>query len=473
MPSPPLVVNLNRTLVKTDLLIETLVILLKQNPLYVFVLPFWMRKGKAYLQQQIARRVSLDVSVLPYQSRLLAYLRTQRAHRRPLVLTTTQDEQLARQVADHLQLFDMVLGSNGHRPLSAAARRDRLVTLFGEKGYDYAGSGHSDLVAWASARKAIVVNPRRHVQSVVARLAEVEQVFADRQSGFMLYLRALRLHHWVKNLLLFVPLLTTHRMPDLRLLTQASLAFVAFGLCASSVYLLNDLLDLSADRHHPHKRQRPFASGELSLATGLILVPLLLGLSSLVSLALPPAFLGMLGLYYSATLTYSFVLKRVAPLDVLLLAGLYTVRLLAGSAATALWPSPWLLAFSTFLFLSLALLKRYAELVIIMRTVGAEAARARGYQADDRELITAMGIASGYVAVVVLALYITSVAAQRFHSRQETIWLLCPLLLYWISYMWLIAHRGDMHDDPVVFALKNRGSIVVIVGMALVFIIAL
>jgi 4-hydroxybenzoate polyprenyltransferase len=447
--------------------------LLTHNPLYVLLIPFWLCKGKAYLQQQIARRVSLDVSVLPYQSRLLDYLRTQRAHRRPLVLVTTQDEQLARQVADHLQLFDMVLGSNGGTPLSAAARRDRLVTIFGEKGYDYAGSGRSDLAVWAAARQAIVVNPRQHVQSLVARLAEVEQVFADRQSGFMLYLQALRLYQWVKNLLLFVPLLTTHRMPDLRLLTQASLAFVAFGLCASSVYILNDLLDLSADRHHLHKRQRPFASGALSLATGLVLAPLLLGLSGLVSLVLPAAFLGMLGLYYSATLAYSLVLKRVAPLDVMLLAGLYTVRLLAGSAATTLWPTPWLLAFSTFLFLSLALVKRYAELVIIMPTVGAEAARARGYQADDRELITAMGIASGYVAVVVLALYITSVAAQRFHSRQEAIWLLCPLLLYWISHMWLIAHRGGMHDDPVVFALKNRGSIVVIGCMVVVFLIAL
>jgi 4-hydroxybenzoate polyprenyltransferase len=389
------------------------------------------------------------------------------------VLTTTHDERLARQVADHLQLFDMVLGSNGSTPLSAATRRDHLVTVFGEKGFDYAGSSHSDLAIWAAARRAIVVNPQRHVQSVVSQLAEVERVFADRQSSFRLCLRALRLHQWVKNLLVFVPLLTAHRMPDLRLLTQTSLAFIAFGLCASSVYLLNDLLDLSADRHHPHKRQRPFASGELSLATGLVLIPLLLGLSGLVSLGLPPAFLGMLGLYYSTTLAYSFVLKRVAPLDVLLLAGLYTVRLLAGSAATALWPSPWLLAFSTFLFLSLALVKRYAELVIVMRAVGAEAARARGYQADDRELITAMGIASGYVAVVVLALYITGVAAQRFHSQQEAIWLLCPLLLYWISYMWLIARRGGMHDDPVVFALKNRGSVLVIVGMALVFMIAL
>jgi 4-hydroxybenzoate polyprenyltransferase len=473
MPPPPLIVNLSGTLVKTDLVLEALVVLIKQNPLYFLFIPFWMCKGKAYLQRQIARRVSLDVSVLPYQSRLLDYLRAQRAHRRPLVLTTTQDERLARQVADHLQLFDMVLGSDGSRPLSADARRDHLLTVFGEKGYDYAGSGRSDLAVWASARKAIVVNSGRHVQSVVSRLAEVERIFEDRPGGFRPYLRALRLHQWVKNLLLFVPLLTTHRMPDLRLMTQASLAFVAFGLCASSVYLLNDLLDLSADRHHPHKRQRPFASGDLSLATALVLIPLLLGLSGLASLVLPAAFLGLLGFYYSATLAYSFMLKHVAPLDVLLLAGLYTARLLAGSAATALWPSPWLLAFTTFLFLSLALVKRYAELVIVVRTVGTEAAKARGYQADDRELITAMGIASGYVAVVVLALYITSMAAQRFHSRQEAIWLLCPLLLYWISYIWLIAHRGGMHDDPVVFALKNGGSMVVIVGMAIIFMIAL
>ncbi|UCF94399.1 MAG: UbiA family prenyltransferase, partial [Desulfobacterales bacterium] len=312
---------------------------------------------------------------------------------RRLILATATNRRAARQVADYLQFFDLVLASDDTTNLSAARKRDRLVAEFGEHGFDYAGNDRSDLVVWSAARKAIVVNPEFRVRSAARRVAEVEQVFDDRRSRIMPSLKALRLHQWLKNLLLFVPLLAAHRLREPALIVQALVAFLAFGLCASSVYLLNDLIDLPADRRHPRKRPRPLAAGMLSLVAGMGLIPVLLGLSGLLSLFLPLAFGAMLALYYGLTLAYSFFLKRVVLLDVIVLAGLFTMRLMAGSAAVAIWPSSWLLGFSAFLFLSLALVKRYAELVT-MRTVGGETATARGYQVGDRQLLAALGCAS-------------------------------------------------------------------------------
>ena len=341
-----------------------------------------------------------------------------------------------------------------------ALKRDRLVAEFGEKGFDYAGNDRRDLAVWSSARKAIIVNSSRRLSRRAARVAEIERVLKGRERWLKPYVQALRLHQWLKNLLVFVPLVMAHRFFEPDLLVKAFLAFLAFGLCASSVYLINDLVDLPADRHHPRKRQRPFAAGELSLLWGFASIPLLLGLSLLVSLLLPLPFLGMLVIYFVLNLAYSFYLKRIVLLDVIVLAGLYTMRIMAGSASVAIWPSSWLLAFSTFLFLSLALVKRYAELV----TMGAESGvvQVRGYQIIDKELLASLGSGSGYVAVLVLAIYISSGAAEIHYTRHQLIWLLCPLLLYWISYVWLIAHRGGMHDDPLVFTVRDRVSRIVI-----------
>jgi 4-hydroxybenzoate polyprenyltransferase/phosphoglycolate phosphatase-like HAD superfamily hydrolase len=469
--SVPLVVDLDGTLVKTDLMVESFFALIKQNPFLVFLCPFWLLKGRAFFKQQITRRVTLDVSVLPYHRELLDHLKAQHVRGRPLVLATANDERIARQVADHLQLFDRVLASNGTLNLSHRHKRERLIEVFGEKGFDYAGNARQDLEVWSSARKAIIVNSPQSVSRKAAGIAEIEQFFNDREGWLRPYIQALRLQQWIKNLLVFVPLVMAHRYNELDLLGEAFLAFLAFGLCASSVYLINDLTDLPADRHHPRKRQRPFASGELSLFWGLASIPLLLGLSVVVSLFLPLSFLGMLLLYYLLNLGYSFTLKRIVLLDVIVLAELYTMRIMAGSAAISIWPSPWLLAFSTFLFFSLALVKRYAELVI-MRGVSGEKAQVRGYQVIDMELLASLGGGSGYVAVLVLAIYISSGAAEMLYTREVFLWLLCPLLLYWISYVWLIAHRGGMHDDPLVFTLRNRVSRIVILLVAAIFMLA-
>jgi 4-hydroxybenzoate polyprenyltransferase len=448
LAQPPLVVDLDGTLLKTDLLIESILELLRKQPFYLLLFPVWMLHGKAWFKQRIGSQVSLDFASLPWRIDFIKELGRQRGEGRSIVLATAADGHLAGQAADYLKLFDTVLASDGVINLCGDAKRDALVDRFGERGFDYAadggGVGQPDMAVWASARKAIHVGPD------TGRLR-------DR-------LKALRPPHWLKNLLIFVPLIAAHRLHDISLLGKCLLAFVAFSCCASGGYLLNDLIDLDSDRRHPEKRRRPFAAGDLPLSYALSAIPtLLLAASVLAAFVSGPLLVAVL-LYFGMSAGYSIYLKKIAVLDVLFLAGLYTARILAGSAATGIWPSHWLLAFSTFLFFSLALVKRYSELVIIRRVEGS-AAKARGYEAGDGELLAAMGIASGYLAVLVLALYIATDKAQALYARPELLWSLSPLLLYWISYVWLTAHRGRMPGDPVVFATGDRTSRILILLM--------
>jgi len=453
----PLCVDLDGTLIRSDLLLESLFGLLKQNLFYLLLLPFWLLKGKAAFKQRIAERVELAVELLPYNEPLLEWLRGQRGQGRPLLLATASNVKYAEQVALHLGLFEGVLASNGATNLSGGRKRQRLMELYGERGFDYAGNSAADLRVWSHARRAVLVNTPAAVARQAEGLTEIEQRFQDPTPGLRDYLKALRLHQWLKNLLLFIPLAMSHQLHNPLLLAQAALGFLAFGLCASSVYLLNDLLDLPADRRHPSKRRRAFAAGRIPLHHGVALIPLLLLGALLAALWLPWEFLAVLGLYYGVTLAYSLRLKQAALVDVLTLAGLYTVRLLAGGAAVAVPLSFWLLAFSMFLFLSLALVKRYSEL-LVMRQENRDNAQGRGYVVGDLEGLAQFGAASGYLAVLVLALYINSEQVKVLYARPEAIWLLCPLLLYWISRVWLLARRDQMHEDPVVFAIEDRRS---------------
>jgi 4-hydroxybenzoate polyprenyltransferase len=443
--------------VKTDLLLESLLALLKRKPSCLLMLPVWLATGRAYLKQQVARRVALDAATLHYRRELLKYIREQRALGRTIVLATAADARYAQQVADHVKLFDLVIASDGTTNLSGESKRERLVSEFGDKGFDYAGNHRHDLLVWSSARRAIIVDAGPLVHSAAQRLAEVDGVFERRHRDWSDYLRPLRPEHWLKNLLVVIPFLAAHRFYEMDLVRNTILAFVAFGCCASSGYVINDLLDLTADRHHPRKRLRPFASGDLPLSYGLFVVPCLAALGFIVAATVSPLLVTVLSIYFASTLMYSLHAKNIALLDVIMLAGLYTMRIMAGSASIVIWPSYWLLALSTFLFFSLALVKRYGELVI-MRRIDGNDAKARGYEIGDAELLAAMGVASGYVAVLVLALYITSATAQALYGQRHILWFLCPLLLYWISYVWLTAHRGRMPDDPLVFATTDHTS---------------
>jgi len=454
----PIFVDLDGTLLRSDLLLESTLALLAQRPWMLFVLPWWLLRGKAHLKRQIASRVTVDPATLPYDDRVLALLRSSPGRRR--VLCTASDESLVRPLAEHLGCFDEVLASDGQRNLAGANKARALVERFGERGFDYAGNGPVDLAVWAHARRALVVNSGDTLARAAANRCEVELHWPARGGGLKEWLRALRLHQWLKNLLVFIPLLASHRFLETQALVASVSGFVAFGLCASGVYLLNDLLDLPSDRQHPRKRLRPFAAGSLSLLQGALLAPAL----ALAGLGLAwwaePRFALVLGAYYLLTLAYSLQLKRVVMLDVIVLAALYTVRIIGGTVVIGAALSFWLLAFSMFIFLSLALLKRYTELAAVL-AAGKTDAAGRGYTVDDLPLLQSLGAASGYLAVLVLALYINSPESIALYARPQVLWLLCPLMLYWVSRIWVIAHRGDMHDDPVVFAATDRVSQVV------------
>lgn len=296
---------------------------------------------------------------------------------------------------------------------------------------------------------------------------------AARPAPSVALVRALRPHQWVKNLLVFVPILLDHRLTQPEVVARGAMAFAAFCLAASGAYVLNDILDLEADRSHPIKRHRPFASGALPPRVGYLAAPALIGASLVVGAGLlAPGFLALLLLYVGLTTAYSAYLKRIVVLDVLLLAGLYTLRVLAGITASGVRFSTWLLAFSTFLFLSLAFLKRHGEL----STLGAGAApvvRRRGYLPQDMEWLRTMGAASAYLAVLVLALYLNSDEVVKLYRKPALLFMVCPLLLYWTSRMWLLAHRGEIHEDPIVASARDPSSYVVGILVLLVLYAAL
>ncbi len=452
----PLCVDLDGTLVRTDLLVESWFALLKRNPLAALQAPLWLLRGKASLKHEIARRADLDVRNLPYDNRLLEYLRAQHRNGRSLVLATASNEKYANQVARHLGIFERVIASDGQTNVSADHKRSLLTANFGPRGYDYAGNARCDLAVCGAARQAILVNAARSVERAANRVAFVAHAFSARRT-LKPYLSAMRPHQWLKNLLLFVPAVAAHRIAEPALLARVAFAFIAFSLCASSVYLLNDLLDLPADRAHPRKRERPFASGAASAKVGVLVIPALLVASFGIAMLLSGRLAAVMVVYLASTLAYSLWLKGKVMIDVLVLAALYTLRILAGAAAVAIEPSFWLLAFAMFIFLSLAMVKRYAELLDLKRS-GTALAQGRGYIVMDLGTIQTQGAASGYCAVLVLALYVNSGEVHANYTHPQAIWLLCPLLLYWVSRMWQKAGLGAMHDDPLIFALKDEVS---------------
>ncbi|MHA3736454.1 UbiA family prenyltransferase [Pseudomonas sp. Eth.TT006] len=468
--STPFVVDLDGTLLKSDLLFECAVSFFRNNPLQCLKPLAWLRHGKAYLKERLAQATDIDVTTLPYDPDVLWMIETQRNCGRKIVLATASHHSLAVRIAEHLQVFDEVLGTTLERNLSGTCKRDVLVASYGERGFDYVGNAFDDLPIWHSARQAYIVNPLPGVERAARHLGNVVQVVRhDAKSISHLY-KALRIHQWVKNALILVPLLAAHQLANLQSLWHGVLAFVFFGLCASGVYVLNDLLDLADDRRHPSKRNRPFASGTLSIRTGLVLFPWLLLVSFLGAwIWLPRQFVVVLACYYALTLAYSLVLKRLMALDVIALALLYTLRIIAGGAAFELELTGWMLAFSMFMFLSLALVKRYAELLVALHSGITGKTGGRDYFPADLAMLSSLGAASGYLAVMVLALYIHDIATTALYAHPRWIWLACPVLLLWMTRIWLLTHRGRMHDDPVVFALRDRLSLAMGAVFCLIF----
>lgn len=466
-----LFVDLDGCLVNSDLLFEAGLILLRKNPLMIFHFWFWLRKGRAHLKQQIADRVELDPGRLPYNKPFLEYLEQQKEQGRTLILASASNVRFVEKVAEYLGLFEQSVGSTADLNLKSENKLRRIRELAKDGVFAYAGDSRADIAIWKASQQAILVNCS---PSTLAEMSQtnIDCLRFDRESSWLQeFIRAIRVHQWVKNLLLFVPLILSHQVTNGSALANALLAFVAFSLTASSVYLMNDMLDLEHDRDHPRKRQRPLASGSLDIRIASLAVPLLLCLAFMLASMLNLAFTAMLLAYFCLTSVYSFSLKKIVLVDVLVLASLYTWRILAGAAAIQVEATFWLLTFSLFLFLSLAVVKRFTELQALEER-GGFATAGRGYRASDLSVLAVFGSSCGYLAVLIFALYINDDSTRELYNSPETLWLICPLLLYFVSRYWLLAHRGELDEDPVLFASRDKQSIGITLAIGLLITLA-
>jgi 4-hydroxybenzoate polyprenyltransferase/phosphoserine phosphatase len=457
----PLIVDLDGTLSRTDTLVESLLRLLAVRPLSVLLMLPGFFRSRAKFKQAVAVRAALDPASLVYNEDVVRLARAARQDHRPVYLVTGADASVAHAVAGHWPLFDGVFASDGDTNLTREHKARLLVDKFGRHGYTYIGDANADVPVWREARAAVVIAPRASLLRAARGVCADVTILGERpghRAWTRLLRRALRLHQWAKNVLVFVPLLGAHRAQPGPVL-HALAAFLAFSLCASSVYVLNDLVDLPHDRLHATKKRRPFAAGALDLRLGPLLCAACLAAAFAIALLLPWHFVVLLGAYLAVTLAYSLGLKRQMVVDVIVLAGLYTLRIFAGGAATGTKISPWLLAFSLFLFFCLAVVKRQTELAQLRRA-GREAAGGRGYVVDDLGMLQALSAASGMAAVLVMALYVNSGDVLPLYRTPEALWALCPILLFWISRVLMLSHRGQMPDDPVVFALRDPVSLV-------------
>ena len=457
MNQRPLCVDLDGTLIRTDILHESILQLVKHHFLLLFLVPLWLFKGKSHMKSRIAENTDIQYATLPYRPEILELIGDAKRAGRHIVLATASMHEHAEGVAKHLGLFDSIEASDEKTNLGGANKARRLVERFGERGFDYAGNGTTDLAVWRCSHSAIVV---AHGESLArkARSAchEVVHIRVDRITAKK-FLKSIRIHQWLKNVLVFLPLLAAHKTNDLQALGNVLLAFLSFGLGASAVYVLNDLLDLDSDRQHKSKHKRPFASGAIGTSDGFMIIFGLLACSALVALQLPAEFGAVLAMYFVLTSLYSFWLKRQVMVDITMLATLYTVRLVAGAAAAHVSPSFWLLAFSMFFFLGLGTVKRYTELRDISHTANSRPA-GRGYSVHDLPLILNMGICSSMISTLVFALYIHSPETMITYRSNEYLWPAAGALLYWNARVWMKAHREEIHEDPVVFATLDKQS---------------
>lgn len=467
----PLCVDLDGTLVKSDTLQDSLLVLARKRPSRLLALPAKVFQGKAAFKAFVAGAVALDVEHLPYNRALLDYLRAERGKGREVYLATGADRELAQRVADHLGIFAGVLGSDGVTNLTGKAKLELLRARFGALGFDYIGNDIPDFGLLAASGEPMIANPTLRLRMRMRRRGlRPARAFRERAHPLRALLKAVRVHQWAKNTLIFLPLLLSHSITLPRLLL-AVLAFACFGFAASANYIFNDMLDIDADRRHARKQYRPFAAGDLGAAQGVAMIAVLLLLALAGIRLLPAGFYGWLLVYLGASLAYSTWLKRIALVDVLVLSGLYTLRLLAGAAVTGNPISHWLAGFSVFLFLSLAIVKRFAELRGLSGGA-AQPANGRGYLMADLEQLRSFGTSAASAAVVVFAIYISEGDVTALYRRPGRLWLVVPLMIWWLYRVWLLASRGELNEDPMVFAITDRMSLLIGAIVAVVVLLA-
>jgi 4-hydroxybenzoate polyprenyltransferase/phosphoserine phosphatase len=467
--SAVVVADVDGTILATDLLYESLLLALKRNPLVLFLLPWWLLRGRSTLKSELARRAEgLRVDLMPVHEGVVSYLEMQAASGRRVVLASASDERLVARVADRFNFVTHSIGSSVSRNCKGSKKVEAIKEYLGQHDWEYVGDSEADIAVWREACEVTAVVSSTGYAETISRTFPGARMIEVVRPSWSVILRVLRVHQWLKNFLIFAPMFLAHRWLEPMVVGRSVLAAVAFSLCASGVYILNDLLDLASDRQHPRKKKRPCAAGTFPLVYAICLAPLLFVLAFSVAWQIHSQFVGLLLVYLLITTAYSFRLKAIVLVDIILLAMLYTIRIVGGGVATEIPLSQWLLGVSMFLFLSLACVKRFSELLILQqrnekRTWG------RGYWVGDLEQVSSFGSASGYIAALVLVLYVSSNEVVALYQSPKMIWLACPLMLYWISRVWLLARRGLVHDDPLVFALRDIGTYAVGLLLLLIF----
>jgi 4-hydroxybenzoate polyprenyltransferase len=467
-PTPPLCVDIDGTLVYGDLLLESIVGLLKHRPWTVVLLPFWLLHGKAAFKRRIAERVEIDVSTLPLNEPLCTYLREQKTGGRSIGLFTAADEKLALAVARRVGVFDVVCASDGTTNLVGARKLEAIRGTFGDN-FVYVGNHIADESIWAQSRGTIIASRAQRAHGGLCKTVAVERTFVPDPVGLGAWLKALRVHQWAKNLVMFIPAALAAPLLSGPTTAQLLLGFLVFNFIASATYVANDILDLEADRRHHSKRFRPLAAGTIPLLGGLLAVMLLVVVAALLVTLLPSTFMLVAVIYLGTNAAYSFAIKRVALVDTLCLAFLFALRVLAGSMLLAQPAPQWLLLFSMFFFFSLAMVKRYTELLAAANS-GSANIEGRGYRTADLPLVLSAGISSAIASMVVFLIYLGGPDVnKRVFVTPEWLWLSATAVAYWLLRIWLLAVRDEMHEDPVLFALRDWVSLLVggIVALAL------
>ena len=424
--------------------------------------------SRAELKAYVSSQSTIQPDMLPIHEDFLAYLRRERAMGTKLVLATAAHEKVAEAFCDHIGLFESYVASNSETNLKGTEKLEKIKEISSQ--FHYAGNSEVDLAIWKEAKGAVVVGTAS-LKEKAGRLTHIDEWFPPEKSRFQVLTKALRVHQWAKNLLLFLPLILSHKL-EAGSLWLAALGWAAFSLTASSVYLVNDLFDLHADRQHPTKKKRPLAAGTLQLHHGAAWALLCLALGISVSALAGLQAVKILGLYVVITSVYSFKLKKIALIDTITLAGLFTLRIVAGGIITSTAVSFWLMFFSIFFFLSLAFAKRASELITV-KNLGKKKTAGRGYYTEDVLAVSQIGTSLGLCSIIILALYIHNPATALLYKSPTYLIFACSLILYWLLRVWLLTHRGEMHDDPVAFAMKDRQSYLVALGVIISAILAM
>jgi 4-hydroxybenzoate polyprenyltransferase/phosphoserine phosphatase len=462
----PLVIDLDGTLTPTDTLAELIIKLLKMSPANIFHLLLSLLGGRAALKKLVVSKVDFRAENLPYREALLCYIRSEKEKGRSIALATASHRAIAEKVAMELGVFDKVIATDGSSNLKGVRKLDAIKETVGSS-FVYAGDSTADIPVWESAKAAVLVDVSPSVVRALPVDLTIEKEFKRQRTKLSCWIRAIRIHQWLKNTLVFVPLLTAFSFLETEKLATSFIAFLSFSFAASATYIVNDFLDLDSDRAHPRKRHRPFACGDLSIIEGTGVAGVLLAAALIMSILISQHYFFMLVLYIVLTSSYSWIFKQYVLIDVIVLSLLYTIRILAGSVAIETYASPWLLTFSVFLFFGLALVKRCAELVSLSER-GETGTRGRDYQVNDLVVLWPLGIAAALSAVVVFGLYISTPETEARYKSPFLLWLCAIGFVYWLSRLWIKAGRGEMHDDPIVYVARDRGSQVTILVMLIV-----